>query len=279
MNYIEYTFHFDRHAEIASDLLSADLAEIGFESFTQSDATLTAYVPEHLADAEAIDLSVTQLPIETTVEYDFALIEGQDWNAEWEKNYFEPIHIEDRCVIRSSFHPAAPDVEYEIIIDPKMAFGTGHHETTHLMIETILSLELDRHAVLDMGCGTAVLAILAQKHGAKGEIVGIDIDQWAYDNAVENCRLNHCEGIKIETGDALTIAPRTFDLIIANINRNILLNDMHHYVAALNTGGRLLISGFYTEDIPMLVEKAHSLGLTKADHKERNNWAMVAFSK
>ena len=197
MNYYELSFTYTSPAgqEIINDILASELGEIGFESFIEGEEGLRGYIPETIYDAEKLDKKLAEFPIEETqISYNAQLIEDRDWNEEWEKNYFKPIHIGNECLIRASFHEAEPGYTYDIVIDPKMAFGTGNHETTYLMISEILKLDLAGKEVLDMGCGTAVLAILARLKGAK-QVTAIDIDEWAYNNALENIRLNHTEYI------------------------------------------------------------------------------------
>lgn len=279
MNYLEYTFHFSENQEIAADILISELAEIGFESFVQDKEILKAYIPQENFNKTQFEGKLMNFPLpETNIGYTHAIIEETDWNHEWEKHYFQPIEIEDKCIIRSSFHQIDKQVRYEIIIDPKMAFGTGHHETTYLMLSELLEMPLEKKSLLDMGCGTAVLAILAAMRGAT-PVTAIDIDPWAYENAKENIRLNKKTDIKIHLGGAEQIKEKTFDCILANINRNILLNDMPTYAKALNKGGILLISGFYASDIPILKEKAEAEKLLYAYYKTRNDWTLVKFTK
>ena len=213
-----------------------------------------------------------------TITWEKAEIENQDWNKIWEEN-FTPILVRDCILVRAGFHPTIENIEHEIIIDPKMSFGTGHHATTALMLETILDMkpEFSGKQILDMGCGTGILSIMAAQAGAK-EITGIDIDEWAYNNAMENIATNHIDNIRILIGDASLLNGQDhYDIILANINRNILLNDMHSYVNVLNTNGYLIMSGFYTEDIPIIREKAEQLGLTYQSNKVKDNWTAVIF--
>ena len=213
------------------------------------------------------------------IHFTETLVESKDWNEEWEKNYFKPIRIGKDCIIRASFHEHEPGYAYNIIIDPKMAFGTGNHETTFLMISEILKLDLTSKELLDMGCGTAVLAILAHMKGA-GRVVAIDIDEWAYNNALENIRLNNTNDIQVALGGAEQIpAFGTFDIVFANINRNILLNDIRHYSECMKPGAFLYMSGFYVQDIPAIEEECKHNGLALLSHTEKNNWAAVKVQK
>lgn len=279
MNYLEFQFSVSPNNEINADILSAMLGEIGFESFVSTDKGIDAYIQTSLYDENNVKEVIENFPMEASISFTSNEVIAQNWNEEWEKHYFQPIIIEQKCVIHSSFHKDIPQTEYDILIDPKMSFGTGHHETTSLMLTFLLEEELSNKSFLDMGCGTAVLAILASKKGAN-PITAIDIDEWATDNANENIRLNDTNNIKILLGDASLLQnENNFDIIFANINRNILLNDMHNYVAKLNDNGHLFMSGFYKQDIPVIEEEANRLGLKLIDFKERNNWVAVKFAK
>ena len=197
-----------------------------------------------------------------------------NWNTEWEKN-FEPIMVNDTVSVRAPFHEKT-DLPYEIVIEPKMSFGTGHHETTHLMIQQLLSADLKDKTVLDMGSGTGILAIMAELRGAKS-VDAIDIDDWCYENAMENAERNNCKKIRVFKGDAALLADKNYDVIIANINRNVLINDLPVYYKCLNKGGILLLSGFYREDIPFIKKAATGLGLKESDLLEKNNWISLKF--
>ncbi|MDF9828860.1 50S ribosomal protein L11 methyltransferase [Parabacteroides sp. PF5-6] len=278
MNYqaLSFTYISPLDLEIINDVLAAELGEIGFESFVTHENGLTAYISENNYDPAILDERLTVFPLEgVEIRYESELIVGQDWNEEWEKNYFKPIRIGKDCIIRASFHPEEEGFTYPILIDPKMAFGTGNHETTFLMISEILKIDMEGKEVLDMGCGTAVLAILSAMKGAK-RIVAIDIDEWAYANAIENCKLNQTEQIRVVLGGAEKIADYPpFDLIFANINRNILLADMAEYVRNLKPGGYLYMSGFYEEDIPVIEKEMTAQGLTLASVAGKNNWVAL----
>lgn len=282
MNYYELKFTYESpiEATIISDVLASELGEIGFESFTESEDGLLAYISEPLYNVKTLQDKLEEFPLENvTIHYTFQLVEGKDWNEEWEKNYFKPIRIGNECIIRASFHAPEPGYTYNIIIDPKMAFGTGNHETTYLMIGEMLKLDLEGKDLLDMGCGTAVLAILAKMKKAR-KVVGIDIDEWAYNNALENKRLNATEDIEIALGGAEQIpAFGTFDIVFANINRNILLNDIRHYADCMKPGAILFMSGFYTEDIPAIKAECELNGLNFISYAERNNWVAVRTEK
>ncbi|MDR1762431.1 MAG: 50S ribosomal protein L11 methyltransferase [Dysgonamonadaceae bacterium] len=278
MNYYEFIFSICPCSEIACDILSGLLADAGFESFEETGGGLKAYVQENLADEPALEKIFKNFPLpDIKISYTKNYIESRDWNEEWEKNYFQPIIIDNQVVIHSSFHKDIPGLPFDIVIDPKMAFGTGHHATTSMMVSFILETDLAGKTVLDMGCGTAVLAILAKMRGA-ARTTAIDNDRWAYENALENLRLNGITGVNAAFGDASLLGGETYDLIFANINRNILLADIPVYAKRLNRGGSLVMSGFYPEDIPVLQEKCGQNGLKLVDTKENSGWASVRFT-
>lgn len=278
MKYIEVKFICTPNNEVINSILSATIAEIGFESFVEDESGTTAYIQESLFDKSKLDEILANFPIEAEIIYSVKAIEDKNWNEEWEKNYFQPLIIDDRCIIQSTFHNAPATYEYNIYIDPKMAFGTGHHQTTELMIKEILNDDFSGKSLLDMGTGTAILAILASMRGAN-PITAIDIDKWAYDNAIENLQLNKIDNISVQIGGAELLGNETYDIILANINRNILLNDIHTYASILNKGGSLYMSGFYTEDIPAITEECNKHGLTFIHNKEKENWTSVKFIK
>jgi len=280
MNYIEVSFDCNPNNEIIREVLSAQLADAGFDSFVDSEQGIVAYIQEKLFDTSNIDQIIRDFPLEAGISYTHTLIPDKNWNEEWEKNYFEPLVIDNRCVIKSTFHQYQKELEYNILIDPKMAFGTGHHQTTELMIREILKEDFSDKTVLDMGCGTAILAILASMRGAD-PILAIDIDEWAYDNAKENLDLNHISNIEVQIGGAELLEPQkpTFDIVLANINRNILLQDINKYASVLNNEGILFMSGFYTEDIPAITEECSKYKLTFSHSDSKDNWAVVKFIK
>jgi len=277
MDYIEIHLKITPFNTIINDLLAVDLAEIGFESFSECEDGMLAYVSAAIYDEYAARKLIPVEMFGSALEFSKKPIPGQNWNEEWEKNYFQPIVIGTDCVIHSSFHTNIPEVKFDILIDPKMAFGTGHHETTSLMLEELLKLEVQGKSFLDMGCGTAVLAILASMKGAVN-VLGIDIDQWAINNALENIQLNNSPAIEILTGGAeLLEKTPIFDIIFANINRNILLADMAAYTAKMTQGSLLFMSGFYETDIPVIRSTAENLGLTFLGNTLKNNWVAVRF--
>ena len=278
MKYFEVTFTTSPCNETVNDVVSALAGEIGFESFVEWENGVQAYIQQSLFDEEALKSMVAEFPLpDTKIEYTIVEAEDKDWNEEWEKNFFQPIVIGDRCCIHSTFHKDTPQTEYEILINPQMAFGTGHHETTSSIISELLEADLQGKSVLDMGCGTSILAILASMRGA-GPITAIDIDDWCVNNSRDNIALNGIDNITVEWGDANLLKGREpFDVIIANINRNILLTDMAQYAACMHSGSELYMSGFYVQDIPVIQEKAESLGMEFIHHREKNNWAAVKF--
>lgn len=257
-----------------TEILIAELGYAGFESFVETEEGVTAYIQkEEWNDAILDDIYILKSE-EFEISYTFEEIEQINWNEEWEKN-FNPIIVDGLCSVRAPFHEK-PDTTYDIIIEPKMSFGTGHHETTHMMIQHILKNDFKDKSVLDMGCGTGVLAILAEMRGAKS-IDAIDYDNWCYLNSLENVERNNCKHITVLEGDASLLKTQKYDTIIANINRNILLNDMGAYVKCLNPNATLFVSGFYNDDIPAIEEECNKYELTCVEILERNNWVALKF--
>ena len=279
-DYTKVTFKVAPVSETATDILAALLAEVGYETFVPEYEGMTAYVQQSLFSCEALGEVIDCFPLEGhTIEYTTEFVEGKDWNTEWEKNYFQPIVVDGKCVIHSTFHTDVPAAEYDIVIDPKMAFGTGYHQTTCHMIRSILAADVCGKSLLDMGCGTALLAILAAMRGAT-DVVAIDIDEFAYENALENIKQNNTPDIEVRLGGAEAIKKDDcFDYVVANINRNILLADINRYVECMHSGSVLFISGFYVEDIEDLVAEAAKYGLEFVRSAEDNRWAMVEFVK
>lgn len=273
--YIEFQFTVNP-LQPASEILIAELSYAGFESFVENEEGVTAYVVSEEFDEEAFaGLHILQSE-EFEITYTSQEIEKVNWNIEWEKN-FNPIIIDDQCSVRAPFHEK-PETEFDIIIEPKMSFGTGHHATTHMMLQFILKNDWEGKTVLDMGCGTGVLAILAEMKGAKS-VDAIDIDNWCYLNSMENVIRNNCELISVYEGAAELLEGKHYDMIIANINRNILLEDISKYSECLNPGGKLFLSGFYIEDIPAIEEECNLNGLKIEDELEQENWAALSFIK
>lgn len=273
MNYIEYDFTVTP-IELGVEILVAELAEVGFESFVDTPTGVKAYIPKNLWREDILeDVSLLENE-EFTISYQVTEIEQVNWNEEWEKN-FSPIVVENICTVRANFH-LEPSTPYDIVITPKMSFGTGHHETTYMMLQQLIPLSLERIKVLDMGCGTGILAIMTALRGAR-DITAIDIDPWCVENATENVQQNNCSFIIVKEGDASAIAGEKYNLILANINRNILLSDITAYAQALLPEGILLVSGFYLEDLPAIQERCREVGLTFVSYIERNNWVSAKF--
>ena len=274
MDYFEFKC-IPTHGSQVNGVLIARLAELGFESFVENDEDILAYIPfKDLTDSLRLALKSTEIS-ELITASELNLIKDQNWNAVWESAY-EPVRIGNQCLVRAPFHPSDTKVEYEIVIEPKMSFGTAHHETTRLMMKYVLETELNGKSLLDMGSGTAVLAILASMKGA-APVLAIDNDDWAYRNAVENVEGNKAGEIEVILGDASSLKGRSFDVILANINRNILLNDIPEYRQSLNPLGYLFISGFYDTDLDMLKEKAKENKLQFLSSQTDNKWTAACF--
>lgn len=258
----------------ATEILIAELGYAGFESFVETEEGVTAFIQKE-AYSETILNNIQILKSdEFEISYTSEEIEQVNWNAEWEKN-FKPIEVDNTVTVRAPFHNK-PSTEYDIIIEPKMSFGTGHHETTHMMIQHILKTDLQNKSVLDMGCGTAVLAILAEMKGAK-PIDAIDIDNWCYLNSIENAERNQCKHISVYEGDAKLLKGKSYDIVIANINRNILLNDIKTYASCLKSDGMLFLSGFYEKDVEIIEEECNKHMLKLVDKIKRNEWVSLKF--
>ncbi len=279
-DYIETRIDINPCDEVATDLLADSLCEIGYESFVPDESGLTAYIKHELANEQAVEQAVADLPLpglSTTITHTF--VEGQDWNHEWEKNYFQPIVVDDKCVIHSSFHTGFPACDYDIVIDPKMAFGTGHHATTSLIIRQLLATDLNGLSMVDMGTGTGILAILAAMRGA-APVTAIEIDPMAEVNARENVALNGHGEIDVKLGDASLLADlQPVDLFVANINRNVITGDIASYAATLKAGGTMLLSGFYEEDVPIITEAAAPHGLRPIATTVLDRWTCLKLTK
>jgi ribosomal protein L11 methyltransferase len=277
MNYIEFNFQVNPKHPF-TDILVAQLADVGFESFCETDSGVQAYIQECDHNIDMLkDIEILNAQGDSEITYTQKTIPQQNWNALWESN-FDPVKVGMECMVRAPFHEKHAGFKFDIVIDPKMSFGTGHHDTTMLMIEEVLKLNMARKRVLDMGCGTALLAILAAKMDAE-KIVAIDNEEWAFRNAMENCAANNCQQILVIHGNASNIPNNSFDYILANINKNVLLADMQQYYAHLSTDGRLLISGFFIHDIAQLKTHAENLGLNLLTQVESNSWACMVFVK
>lgn len=279
MNYLEIKLVFSQ-PEPWKEVFTALLGDLGCESFSdgETEEELLAYIPEDLFDKAQIDELLTEHPYEVKIQYSIQEVKTENWNVLWESNY-SPVLIADKCYIRAPFHKKMEHVDYEIEIEPKMSFGTAHHETTAMMIEYLLEEPVAQKSVLDMGAGTGVLAILSYMKGAF-PVTAIDNDEWAYLNNIENNSRNNADQIVVKLGDAETIKGDLYQIIIANINRNILLRDLPEYEKCLEKNGIIFLSGFYVEeDLALIREKCESLGLHYVSHKEKNKWCSAKFIK
>lgn len=274
MNYIKIGINFSKPGLTeAGDIIVAHLSELDFESFSETESGLEAFVPENKFIKSEVENLLSELDQLLHFTWLTEVVVEKNWNEEWEKNY-EPVLIAARCHIRAPFHKKMEKVDFEIEIEPKMSFGTAHHETTQMMIELMLEKDFQNLNVLDMGCGTGVLAILASKMGAK-EVLAIDNDEWAYKNAIENVQKNNITNITVMEGDDKLIENKQFDIIIANINRNILLQQFPAYVNSLQSGGLIFLSGFYEADVAPLLEKAKSGNLNLIQKIKTNSWVAM----
>jgi ribosomal protein L11 methyltransferase len=270
MDYLELKI--DVGSEEQRDILLCRLLGEGFESFVEAENILLAYIPVHLFMKEMVEPILDAFH----VTYQYTMIPKQNWNEEWEKHY-DPVLISDKCFIRAPFHPPLKGIQFEIVIEPKMSFGTAHHETTVMMIELMMESEFTGRKVLDMGCGTGVLAILARKLGATS-VVAVDNDEWSYQNSLENVRKNKADMIHVVFGDVKMIDTTGFDIILANINRNVLLENLPDY-SRMMPKGELLLSGFYKEDIHIIIDKAEKKGFQFMTLKTKDNWVAIKFNK
>ncbi|MDE5659903.1 MAG: 50S ribosomal protein L11 methyltransferase [Muribaculaceae bacterium] len=278
-DYRELRLEFTPCSADITDVMAALLADEGYESFVADDNGLTAYIRAEQFSDEAVENALALLPFPVDTRKTSVIVEGRDWNSEWEKNYFKPIVVGNRCVIHSSFHTDVPEAEYDIVIDPKMAFGTGHHATTSQVITALLDMELTGKRVTDMGTGTGILAILSAMRGA-ASVAGIEIDTPAWENALENAALNGvADKLTLINGDAsaLSSLPKA-DVFVANINRNIITADLAAYVAACAPGATMVLSGFYEADIPVIMAVAAPLGLSEVTHSVINEWTALTLT-
>ena len=273
--YIGYTFKVTPK-EPATEILIAQLGFEGFESFVENEDGVTAYIQENDWNSKILDDIQILNSDEFAITFKEEVIEQTNWNSEWEKN-FNPIKVDNLVSVRAPFHEN-PNLKYDIVIEPKMSFGTGHHETTHMMIQHLLEMDLSDMKVLDMGCGTGILAIFSEMKGAR-HVDAIDIDNWCYLNSLENIERNNCHNISVFEGDASLLINKKYDVVIANINRNILLNDMQAYMNCLTENSIILFSGFYQEDIPIIDAEVSKYGLKIDKIIERNNWVALKYLK
>ena len=273
--YIAYEFSVSPRNP-ATEILIAELGNVGFESFVENDNGVIAYIQKQEWSSKILDhLFILDSP-EFEISFSHHEVVQTNWNKEWEKN-FNPIQVDGQVSVRAPFHEN-PSLNFDIVIEPKMSFGTGHHETTHMMIQHLLALDLNNKRVLDMGCGTGILAIFAEMKGAN-PIDAIDIDNWCYQNSLENVQRNDCNHITVLEGDASVLKENKYDLIIANINRNILLSDMKTYTDCLHEKGILLLSGFYKEDVAIIEDEVTKCGLIFQKMIQKNNWVALKYIK
>jgi ribosomal protein L11 methyltransferase len=276
MEYIEVDIEIEK-SEVFSDIVVARLNEIEFETFLENDNGVRCYIQAKLFDKKKLDIELDKIKQYTKLNFNINHVAQKNWNEEWEKN-FKPVQINSHCLIRSEFHNNSGNFKDEIIITPKMSFGTGHHETTFLMINELYDLDLNDKSILDMGSGTGVLSIVASKNGAK-QVVGIDIDEWAFQNSIDNAKLNNTENISFLHGDIKLIENQDFDIILANINRNIIEKDIEEYYNLLSDKGDLLISGFLVEDVDFIINLSINNRFNVINKKNKGQWSMVHLRK
>lgn len=276
MNYTQISFKLNPDSQENREILVALLSDLSFESFDETEEQVLGYVPGESFNFDEMNEIITSLPFSVQTENE--MIPDENWNEVWEKNYFKPLLIGHRCLVRAPFHTDYEPAEFELVIEPKMAFGTGNHETTTLVAEQILNMDLSGKTVLDMGCGTGILGMLASLKGAKS-VTAIDIDSWSFESTVENARLNNILNLEAKLGDAGLLGQESYEIIFANIHKNVIVSDLPVYESVLQPGGQLYLSGFYTHDMPDVKAKAESLGLQETGFHEKNNWVVYAFRK
>jgi ribosomal protein L11 methyltransferase len=276
MNYTKISFKLLPDSEENREILVAVLSDLAFESFDETEDQVEGFVPGESFNVDEMNEITSTLPF--SVETQQEMIPDQNWNEVWEKNYFKPLLIGGRCLVRAPFHTDYEHAEFELVIEPKMAFGTGNHETTTLMAEQILEMDLRGKTVLDMGCGTGILGMLASLKGAKS-VTAIDIDTWSFESTVENARLNNISNMEAKLGDASLLGSETYEVIFANIHKNVIITDLPVYDKVLEPGSQLYLSGFYTHDMADVKQKAESLGLLETGFHEKNNWVVYSFRK
>ena len=278
MDYIELECIIDKNIPIVTDILTANLGYIGFDSFSETETGVLAYIQEDLFDMDAVNnIEIVIDNAVSKITYNNKKVETINWNKEWEKNY-DPIIVSDECIVRAPFHTFDTKYKYDIIINPQMSFGTGHHETTYLILKELLDLDLDKQTVLDMGCGTGILGILASMRGAS-KVTAIDNDDWVIDNLNENIANNNMSNIDVFLGDFSIEFPHIYDTIIANINRNALLEGIKSLAKVIKTNGTLILSGLYIEDKEIIVEEASKHNFKFVSDSVKKNWIALKFTK
>lgn len=277
MDYFETEVNFSEIIPFR-DICVAELGEIGYESFVETDKGIKAYIQINDFNEDKLKQHLHDVfeHLEVDIDFKSTIIKDQNWNATWESDY-DPIYVNDNCVVAAPFHTFETPFEYHLLIKPQMSFGTGHHQTTHLMLNELLSMDLENKSVLDMGCGTGVLAILAKLRKAS-RVDAIDIDTWAYENTIDNLALNNLSDVKVQLGGKEKI-DNTYDVFIANINKNILKADVSSYINHINESGHLLLSGFFVTDNTEMINVVESLGLKLLEHKSKEDWSMLHFVK
>ncbi|MBN2635771.1 MAG: 50S ribosomal protein L11 methyltransferase [Prolixibacteraceae bacterium] len=278
MEYIKTIIEISPAEEWIRDVISAQLADAGYDSFVETENGLEAYIPAKLRCDDDVKSVLENYAGSFAFNVEHETIKDQNWNEVWEKNYFKPLVVADKCVVRAPFHTDYPKAEFEIIIEPNMAFGTGNHETTSMMLEAILDHDFENKTVLDMGCGTGILGILASMKGAK-KITAIDIDEWSFSGTKENAALNSIQNIEVKLGDASLLGNEKYDFIFANIHKNVLIEDMASYAKNLNPAGKIFLSGFYETDLNEIMETAQKNGLRYVKHHKKNNWVVAVMEK
>ncbi|SHE74256.1 ribosomal protein L11 methyltransferase [Mariniphaga anaerophila] len=278
MDYYKIEIEITPFEEWLRDVLTAQLGEIGFESFIETETGLEAFIPVENFNETELTKQLNSFNEHFSFRIKKEVIKNQNWNEVWEKNYFKPLVVAGECLVRAPFHTDYPNCKYEIVIEPNMAFGTGNHETTSMMLEAILNEDVSGKEVLDMGCGTGILGILASMKGA-AQITAIDIDEWSVSGTQENSARNNIKNLNVFKGDASLLGTKKYDIIFANIHKNILLQDLPSYSASLNPGGKLFMSGFYLNDLDDIKSKARETGLNFASNLEKKNWVVGIFEK
>lgn len=276
MDYIKITVNTHSDNEWFKDVLISEMGNLGFDSFMETETGIEAFIPVTSFNESEMNNLFDAQPQYSIQNWKKEIIKDQNWNEEWEKNYFKPLVVAEECLVRAPFHKNFPHCRYEIVIEPNMAFGTGNHETTSMMLEAILKEDITGKNVLDMGCGTGILGILASMKGAN-HVLAIDIDEWPVKGTLENANLNNVQNIEVKQGDATLLGNEKFDIILANIHKNVLIQDLPVYASVLNKNGKVFMSGFYSEDLNSIIDTAKTSGLKTAGHQEKNRWVMASF--